>query len=133
MIIRIVATAAAFAACACSTGSVAAGGPLAGDWGGAHAALSFTPNGGSITYDCARGVITERIVPYPTGDFSAAGFHVRGHGGPVRINEVADSVPARYAGHVSGTQMRLLVFAGADTLGPFDLQRDAAPRLTRCL
>ena len=123
----------ALALSACSTSALTAGGPLAGEWGGVHAALSLTTSGGTITYDCARGVISEPVRSLSSGDFTAAGFHMRGHGGPVRIGEVVDSVPARYAGHVSGTQMRLQVFAGADTLGPFDLRLDAAPQLFRCL
>jgi hypothetical protein len=42
-------------------------------------------------------------------------------------------VPARYAGHVRGDRMTLRVLVGADTLGPFELRRDAEPQLFKCL
>jgi hypothetical protein len=58
---------------------------------------------------------------------------VREHGGPIRVGEVPDSLPARYAGHVRGDRMTLRVLVGADTLGPFELRRGAEPQLFKCL
>ena len=119
---------------ACSTSSLANGGsPLTGDWGGAHAGLALTLTGGTISYDCASGGLSAPVVPDGSGDFAVPGVHVRGHGGPVRIGEVPDSVSARYVGRVSGDRMRLQVFVGADVLGPYDLQLGAPPQLVRCL
>ena len=108
------------------------GTPVTGAWGGPHAALVLTSSGGTISYDCAHGNVGAPIVP-AGGVFDVPGFHVRDHGGPVRIDEVPDSVPARYVGEVSGDRMTLRVFAGADTLGPFELRLAAAPLLYRCL
>lgn len=121
-------------ATACSTsGAAVSNTPVAGAWGGAHVSLSLTNTGGVITYDCAHGALNAPIVPDGTGSFDVAGVHVREHGGPVRIDEVPDSLPARYLGHVSGARMTLRVLVGADTLGLFDLQLGAAPQLYRCL
>ena len=121
------------AACTTSSGRPNPGSPLVGDWGGVHAALSLTPTGGTITYDCGNGVVSGPLVPDDAGNFDVRGVHMRGHGGPVRIGEVPDSVPARYVGRVDDRRMSLRVAVGADTLGPFQLQLAAAPQLFRCL
>lgn len=65
--------------------------------------------------------------------FDVAGVHVREHGGPMRIDEVLDSLPARYVGEVPDDRMTPRVLVGADTFGPFDLQLGATPQLSRCL
>jgi hypothetical protein len=109
------------------------GAPVTGAWGTTHAALTLTDTGGSIEYDCASGVLRSPVRPDAVGRFAVDGVHVRGHGGPVRIGEVPDSLPARYVGRVSGDRMTLRVLVGADTLGPFELRRGAEPRLFRCL
>lgn len=118
----------------CSTSSVVVtGAPVTGAWGGAHASLSLTGAGGVITYDCAHGGLSAPILPDGTGSFDVPGVHVRDRGGPVRMGDIPDSLPARYLGQVSGARMTLRVLAGADTLGPFALQLEAAPQLFRCL
>lgn len=121
---------------ACTTGAVPSssnGTPLGGEWGGVHAGLSLTAAGGAINYDCAHGGLSAAVVPDRAGRFDVAGVHVREHGGPVRIDEVPDSLPARFLGEVNGTRMTLRVLVGADTLGPFDLQRGVSPQIFRCL
>ncbi len=118
----------------CSTSSVpVTDTPVAGAWGGEHVSLSLTGQGGVIAYDCAHGGLSAPILPNGAGSFDVPGVHVREHGGPVRIDEVPDSVAARYVGQVIGPRMTLRVLVGADTLGPFALQLGAAPRLFRCL
>lgn len=109
---------------------------ITGPWGGAHAALTLTDSGGTITYDCAHGGLAAPVRPDGAGHFEVVGVHVREHGGPVRIGEVPDTVPARYVGEVSADRMSLWVLtgvAGTDTLGPFALVRGATPQLFRCL
>ena len=106
---------------------------LSGDWGGAHVGLTLTPEGGAISYDCAHGGLDAPVRRDHAGRFVVSGVHVREHGGPVRVGEVPDSVPARYLGQVSGDRMVLRVIVGPDTLGPFALQRGVAPQLFRCL
>ena len=58
---------------------------------------------------------------------------VRETGGPVRVDAVPDSLPARYLGQVASNRMTLRMAVGADTLGPFDLPLGATPQLYRCL
>jgi len=107
-------------------------GLVVGSWGGQHIALALSDSGGTVEYDCAHGAIREPVRTQD-GAFQAQGIHLRDHGGPVRIDELIDSVPTLYIGHVDGNQMTLRVFAGADTLGPFELGRDQSPLLLRCL
>ena len=126
---------AAPALCGCTpSGALSSSGvPITGRWGGARADLTLTEVGGTISYDCAHGGLNAPAVPNGAGDFDVVGVHVREHGGPVRVGEVPDSMPARYVGQVSRDRMRLRVFVGVDTLGPFELQLGAAAQLVRCL
>ena len=119
----------------CSAGSAiwSSGAPLSGQWGGAHADLTLTASGGTISYDCAHGGLGAPAVPDAQGAFSVDGVHVPEHGGPVRVGEVPDTLPARYLGQLRGDRMTLRVLVGADTLGPFDLQLGGSPQLFRCL
>ncbi len=106
---------------------------LDGSWGGLHAALTLSPAGGSIEYDCAHGMLDAPVVADAGGAFRVPGRHVREHGGPMLQGEVLPSQPAVYEGRVSGSRMELRVRAGADTLGPFTLQRGAEAQLMKCL
>lgn len=117
-----------------TTGAVASGAaPVTGRWGGARADLTLTEAGGTISYDCAHGALHAPVVPDGAGGFDVAGVHVREQGGPVRIGQLPDSLPARYVGRVRGHRMTLRIFIGTDTLGPFELQLGAAAQLVRCL
>lgn len=107
--------------------------PIVGRWSGAHAELMLTDSGGTSSYDCAHGGLYSPVVPNGAGDFDVLGVHVRERGGPARIGEVPDSLPARFIGQLNGDRMRLRVLVGTDTLGPFELQLGAASQLVRCL
>lgn len=121
--------------CGCTVGGGLPSGSasLDGTWGGIHAGLTLASEGGAINYDCAHGTLETPVRPDQEGRFEASGVHVREHGGPVRVGETLDSEPARYIGQVTGDHMVLRVLVGSDTLGPFTLERGAAPRLFRCL
>lgn len=106
---------------------------LDGAWGGIHAALTLTSEGGTISYDCAHGTLGAPVRRDRQGRFEVIGSHVREHGGPERVGDVIDSEPARYLGQVTGDRMVLKVLVGSETLGPFTLQRGVAPQLFRCL
>ena len=116
-----------------ATGSTGASGPVTGAWGGVHASLTLDGAGGTISYDCAHGALRAPMIVNSDDAFDVAGVHVREHGGPIRIDEVPDSLPARYVGQVRDDRMTLRVLVGADTLGPFELQLGATAQLFRCL
>jgi hypothetical protein len=109
------------------------GAAVVGQWRAPHATLTLTETGGAIEYDCAHGGFGSPVRPDAAGRFTVEGVHVREHGGPARIDEVPDSVPARYVGRVSGDRMTLRVVVGSDTLGPFELRRGAESQLFKCL
>jgi hypothetical protein len=119
--------------CATSGAPSNEGVPVTGLWGGVHAGLTLTETGGTISYDCAHGGLNAPVVPNGSGTFDVAGVHVPEHGGPIRVGEVPDSLPARYVGQVTRDRIKLRVLVGADTLGPFDLQLGVSPQLFRCL
>jgi hypothetical protein len=130
----LIAPAAALIALGCpTTAPVLRDATLTGAWGGDHASLTLTDHGGAVEYDCAHGSVTESMRTDGAGRFTAAGFHVREHGGPVREGEPVDSAAATYTGRVAGDRMTLTVRVGADSLGPFTLVRGASPRLYKCL
>jgi hypothetical protein len=74
-----------------------------------------------LELDCAHGSL--EAMTLGEGDrFDVAGRFVREHGGPIRKDEVEDSVPARYQGSVQGQAMSLkIVLDGGETVGPFEL------------
>lgn len=118
---------------ACSSTTVSGSdGPVIGTWGGEHARLTLGAAGGAIEYDCAHGTVTTPVRA-DGGRFSAAGFHVREHGGPVRVGEAVDSLPALYSGRIVGDVMTLRVVVGADSLGPFTLRFGATAAVYKCL
>lgn len=106
---------------------------VTGRWSTARAGLTITDSGGAIEYDCAHGGFSGPIRPDRAGRFEVLGIHVPERGGPVRLGEVPDSLPARYRGQVRGDRMTLRVMFGADTLGPFELRHGTEPQLVRCL
>ena len=106
-----------------------------GSWGGVGIRLDVTAQGATTEYDCAHGTIDQPLVTDRAGRFSAAGTHVREHGGPIRVDEPPDRHPARYDGTLAGTTIHFTV-AMLDTqqvIGPFDAIRDVAGRIVKCL
>jgi len=105
-----------------------------GIWGGPHIIMEVTATGASITYDCAVGVIDQKISLDSTGHFDVRGTHTKQHAGPTRSDETPDRHPARYTGQVEGTNMTLLLEL-TDTkerVGTFSLKLGEQPELTRC-
>jgi hypothetical protein len=111
-------------------------GPVApSEWGGEHIGLTVSATGATIEYDCASGTIDQPISAGSNGNFVANGTHTRGHGGPVREDEIPDRHPARYEGWTDGETMRLNVTLTdtGEKLGSFMLIRGQSPRVFRCL
>src|SRR6266850_2960093 len=80
-----------------------------GSWGGVHVAMEVADKGTAIEFDCAHGMISERLVLDREGRFRAKGTFVREHGGPIREGETPASHPASYSGNVRGKAMTLTV------------------------
>ena len=131
--IALLLTMATLYACTTTGAPSISGAPIVGRWSGAHAELTLTESSGTINYDCAHGGLYSSVVPNSAGDFDVLGVHVREQGGPSRIGDVPDSLPARFIGALNGDRMRLRVLVDIDTLGPFELQLGAASQLVRCL
>lgn len=108
---------------------------LIGTWGGDHAGLVATSTGGTLEYDCAAGRIIGPLLPASDGRFVASGTHTPGHGGPIRIDEVLSSRPARYTGRVTGDLLSLTVVMTDSnaTVGTFALTRGRSPNVVKCL
>ena len=116
----------------CAT-APAAPSPVTGDWGGTHIGLNLGATGGTIDYDCSSGTIGP-VFPGSGGNFTAAGTHTPGHGGPVREGEVMPTYPATFSGRVSGDRMTLVgKIANGVELGPFTFRRGAEAGIFRCL
>ncbi|HYN82526.1 MAG TPA: hypothetical protein VES88_13570 [Gemmatimonadaceae bacterium] len=110
-------------------------GPVSpGDWGGEHIGLVVAQNGATVEYDCASGTIDQPLMA-AKGRFTAVGTHTRGHGGPVREDEIPDKHPARYDGRIDGATMVLEVtlIDSGEKLGRYTLVRGRSPRVFKCL
>ena len=106
---------------------------VTGAWNGANLSLTLDERGGATEYDCAHGGLSAPVIVDATGAFRVTGVHVPEHGGPIRLDEIPDSLPAIYVGRWTGDAITMRVLVGVDTLGPFTLRRDAPSRLLKCL
>ncbi len=111
-----------------------AGAALTGEWGGKRAALTLTPTGGRIEYDCGQGTLDAPIVPDAHGAFQVSGQHVQARGGPApKEGEMPTMQPVQYRGSVSADRMQLEVSSGNNSIGSYVLQRGASAQLHHCL
>jgi len=92
----------------------------------------FADAASHVEFDCAHGDFTGVI---SSSSFSVAGTFVRKHGGPIRVDETADSHPALYDGAVHGSSMTLTLRLtdSNEIVGTFTLTRGAAGRIVKCL
>jgi hypothetical protein len=106
----------------------------AGVWGGEHVRLEVTEHGATIEYDCAHGVVEQRIIVDRAGRFNVAGTHYEEHGGPVHASDNESGYAVRLSGRVGGSLMKLTVTrAGTKkTVGTFTLVRDREAQLMKC-
>jgi hypothetical protein len=97
--------------------------------------MDVTAAGARLEYDCAEGVIEERLHPGADGRFTAVGSHTPGHGGPVRDGEILPTFRARYDGRVSGDLLDMVVTLTekGTVLGSFQLRRGSSGQLMKCL
>jgi hypothetical protein len=117
-----------------NSNSTRQGSEVNGLWGAQGISMEVTDSGSEISYDCAHGSITEKIVLDGRGNFSVRGRHVREHPGPVRNGEEQNGQPATYRGSVSGDTMSLTVILSdsKETVGSFTLTHGSSGRLRRC-
>jgi hypothetical protein len=105
-----------------------------GVWGGDHAVLTVTDNGGRVEFDCAHGTLDYPLQVDEGGRFSVAGTFVPEHGGPVRPGEVPESRPARYQGRLDRQKLEFTVTTEGQTGSePFTVTLGKGPKLTKCL
>jgi hypothetical protein len=105
-----------------------------GAWGGDHAVLTVSDNGGRVEFDCAHGTLDYPLHLDDGGRFSVAGTFVPEHGGPVRPGEVPESQTARYQGRLDRQKLEFTVTVEGQTgQGPFEVTLGKGPKLTKCL
>jgi hypothetical protein len=105
-----------------------------GTWGGDHAVLTVTDNGGRVEFDCAHGSLDHPLRLDDRGRFSVAGTFVPEHGGPVRAGEVPESRPARYQGRLDRQKLEFTVTTEGHTGSePFTVTLAKGPKLTKCV
>ncbi|HZI19987.1 MAG TPA: hypothetical protein VEY09_15490 [Pyrinomonadaceae bacterium] len=102
------------------------------NWGGVGIRLDVKGSAAEVEFDCAHGRLDE-FNPGPDGRFSSRGTLVVERGGPARLGEELRSVPATYAGRVSGETMTLRVSAEGTDDTDYTLRRGSAGRLRKCL
>src|SRR6266699_4335358 len=89
-------------------GSPTAPSPVAlGTWGGNHISMLVTSTSTHVELDCAHGDWSGALAAGANGEFTILGTFVREHGGPIRIDEIVETHPARYTGAVSSSSMSL--------------------------
>lgn len=106
-----------------------------GVWGGHGINIDVTSRGATVAFDCARGEITGPLTLDGKGRFKLRGTVIREHGGPVRIDESPNRMPALYTGSVKGTAMSLTVVLTDtnETVGTYSPVRGKTGRLVKCL
>lgn len=111
------------------------GSDLKGVWGAQGVSMQVTDAGAQISYDCAHGSISEKIVLDAQGRFSARGHHANEHPGPVRVDEDQNGKAASYRGTVTGNTMELTVTLADsnEVVGTFTLTHGTSGRIRRCL
>lgn len=104
-------------------------------WGGNGIRLSVGQNSLMVEYACASGEADGRLKMDERGNFKAIGVHMAQRPGPVSVVDEPERQPVRYDGRILGKTMKLRVtlIKNKTVIGDFELKRDAAPRLHRCL
>lgn len=106
---------------------------LIGTWGGDNLLVEITAEGATIDFGCARGSISEKILPDSHGKFSVKGFYKAETGGPTRQGNEAGE-PAIYEGTITGHKLTFEVKLerGNESVGTFKAEKGKRVRLRRC-
>ena len=105
-----------------------------GNWGANGIRFAVEENDVQIEYDCANGVINEKLMINEKGEFKANGSHTVESFGPIREDNPPKPKPAHYEGKVSGETMTLTVTLTEtkEKIADFTLERGKTPRLHKC-
>jgi len=101
-----------------------------GAWGGDHALLTVTDNGGRVEFDCAHGSIDHPLRLDDEGRFSVIGTFVPERPQPIRPEDIR---PARYAGRIDRDKVEFTVtLEGQTGQGPYTVTLAKAAKLKKC-
>jgi hypothetical protein len=105
-----------------------------GTWGGPHIQFEVSDGAVGIEYDCAHGSIAGPLTVDRQGRFSWRGTYTRERGGPIRMGQKVDNLPATYSGLLTGNTMKLTVRLENSSNEPqtFTLERDKVGRVFKC-
>ena len=103
-----------------------------GAWGGDHISLEVGTKSASIEYDCAHGVIEGPLTLDVNGRFSLKGTHTPERGGPIRADQQARSLPAKFVGSVNGNTMTLTLKLEGSEDETFTLEKGKEANLFKC-
>lgn len=103
-----------------------------GVWGGDHVRLEVGSKSASIEYDCAHGAIEGPLTVDANGRFNLRGTHTPERGGPVRSDETPRSLPATFAGSISGDKMTLTLKLKDTEDETFTLEKGKEGNLFKC-
>lgn len=104
-------------------------------WGGSGIRISVEQKSVTVEYACADGEIVGRLKVDSRGNFKAVGTHVRQRPGPIKLDAKPQRQSVSFEGKIVGKTMTLAVILmeTGENIGNFELKRDAAVRLQRCL
>jgi len=106
-----------------------------GVWGGEHIRIEVTDTGADIEFDCARGIISQRLELDAHGRFKIQGTYRAETPAPAAVdgNSTSSGVTATYSGLLNGSNLRLAVsIEGQDTPRTFDLVQGDQGHLAKC-
>jgi len=104
-----------------------------GTWGGDHAVVTVTDNGGTVEFECAHGTLDHPLRLDDRGRFSVVGTYVPEHGAPFERDEAAERRPARYQGRLDRQKIEFTVTIEGETgQGPFTVTLAKPPKLAKC-
>jgi hypothetical protein len=106
-----------------------------GVWGGEHIRMEVSDNGADIEFDCARGIISQRLELDAQGRFKVQGTYKAETPAPAAADggSTHSGVPATYVGVLSGSSLRLQIsIEGQDTPRTFLLVHGDQGKLAKC-
>jgi len=105
-----------------------------GTWGGNHIRFEIDDGTVNIDFDCAHGSIGRPLTFDRQGRFSWRGSYTRERGGPIRLRDKINNLPATYSGSIKGDTMTLTVRPDDSSIEPqtFTLTRGSVGRVLKC-